>query len=301
MKKQLLGMAVFAACFFVWQANSPMAQEQPQGASGPLVWPKFEVVSIKECRDKDPSPRSSSSPGRLSLGCWPLWRLINDAYETFADGKVDPLKSPIPLPLEGALEWVRSTKYSISGATDAPQSGAMMRGPMMRAVLEDRFQLKIHRETREVAAYLMTVAKGGFKLKPTEEGSCSRADSTDFTVSPKVPPGGKPWCLNPAMTKKGTLTVFDVHGMTLDVFAKNLHPDGPEGGPVINRTGLTQPFDIHLEWEDDPKQRSQDGSAPSDRDSAVEAVRSELGLRLDPGRGPRDFLVIDHIEKPSDN
>jgi uncharacterized protein (TIGR03435 family) len=108
---------------------------------------------------------------------------------------------------------------------------------MMQAVLGDRFQLKIHRETREVAAYLMTVAKGGLKLKPAEEPSCNHADPTDLlslslSLSPKIPPGGKPWCLNPTMTKKGTLMVFDVHGMTLDDFAKRRscrRPASPTG------------------------------------------------------------------------
>ena len=173
---------------------------------------------------------------------------------------------------------------------------------MMRTVLEDRFQLKIHRETREVPAYLMTVAKSGLKLKHTEEGSCNHADPTDFTVSPKVPPGSKPWCLSPTMGKKGTLMVFDVHGMTLDAFARNLHPDGLGGRPVLDRTGLTEAFDIHLEWEERPNVPPVDHGAAGDseRDSTIGAIRS-LGLRLDPGRGPREFLIIDHVEKPSEN
>jgi len=226
-----------------------------------------------------------------------MWRLINDAYEMFARGKVDPLKFPIPLPLEGAPAWVRSARYSIAAETEAAQSGAMMRGPMMQVVLEDRFQLKIHRETREVPAYLMTVAKGGLKIKPTEEGSCNPVDLTDFTAFSKISPDGKPWCLNQRMTRNGALMVMDVHGMTLDDFARLLHPDGPEGRPVINRTGLAQPFDIHMEWE----QNSNPASHDDERGSAIEAIHSQLGLRLDPGRGPRNFLVIDRIEKPSGN
>lgn len=301
MKTRFLSVAVFAACLPAWQAYPLRAQAAAQPAPGSQARPKFDVVSIKECNNNGPTPPSSTSPGRLTLGCWPLWRLINDAYETFADGKVDPLKSPIPMPLESAPEWVRSARYTIDAETEAKQSGAMMRGPMMQVVLEDRFQLKIHRETRDVPAYLMTVAKGGLKLKPTEEGSCNHADPTDFKISPKIPPGGKPWCLDPKMTKKGTLLIFDVHGMTLDVFARNLHPDGPQGRPVINRTGLTQPFDIHMEWEEDPDPQSPDGGVPRDSGSAGEALRSQLGLRLDPGRGTRDFLVIDHVERPSSN
>jgi uncharacterized protein (TIGR03435 family) len=173
---------------------------------------------------------------------------------------------------------------------------------MMQALLEDRFQLKTHRETREISAYIMTVAKGGPKLHPTEEGSCNHLDPTDLTQSLKVMPGGKPWCLTPAIVRKGPLLVFDVRGMTLDVFSKLLHPDGR---PVIDRTGLTGAFDIHLEWEPDaPNSSTPDAGAasdPSPHASAIMATREQLGLRLDPGKGPREFLVIDHIERPSEN
>ena len=96
--------------------------------------------------------------------------------------------------------------------------------------------------------------------------------------------------------------VYDVHGMTLDVFSRFLHPDGR---PVIDRTGLTGEFDIHFEWEPDaPNSASPDGgvaSDPSPHATAVEATRRQLGLQLTPHRGTREFLVIDHIERPSGN
>jgi hypothetical protein len=80
------------------------------------------------------------------LTCWPLWHLIGDAYETFADGTQDPLKLPVALPPEGPA-WINSAFYTIDAKTETPQDGAMMRGPMMRTLLEERFQLKTHRET----------------------------------------------------------------------------------------------------------------------------------------------------------
>ena len=96
--------------------------------------------------------------------------------------------------------------------------------------------------------------------------------------------------------------VFDVHGMTLEVFCKLLHPDGL---PVINRTGLMGAFDIHLEWEPDaansPTPDNGVASDPSPHTSAIVATRQQLGLRLDHGKGPQEFLVIDHVEKPSQN
>jgi uncharacterized protein (TIGR03435 family) len=268
----------------------------------PAARPKFEVASIKECTDTDRPPPSTSSPGRLGLSCWPLWRLIADAYETFASGKVNPLNPLVPRPIEGAPAWVNSARYSIDAKAEGPQSGAMMRGPMMQTLLEDRFQLKIHRETREVSAYIMTVAKGGPKLHRTVEGSCNPIDPTDLTQSLKILPGGKPWCLLPTNGSKGPLLVFDVHGMTLDTFCKFLLP---KDRPVIDRTGLSGAYDIHLEWPPDaPNSPAPDGGAasdPSPHTSATVAMREQLGLRLDPGKGTREFLMIDRVEKPSRN
>jgi uncharacterized protein (TIGR03435 family) len=258
--------------------------------------PKFEVASVRECKNNGQrNPPSSTSPGRLNLSCWPLWRLINDAYETFASGKVDASTVMLPPPFDDAPTWINSTSYTIEAIAEGQQSPAMMRGPMMQALLEDRFRLKVHRETREVPAYLMTVAKGGLKLKATEKGSCNTFDLTDFTQNVKSPPVGRPWCGVSSVTRKGPLAVFDAHGMTLDAFSRFVHPGGR---PVINRTGLAEPFDIHLEWEvEDPS------SSPSEDDGASVnvALREQLGLRLDAGKGPREFLVFDHIERPSEN
>jgi uncharacterized protein (TIGR03435 family) len=223
--------------------------------------------------------------------------LIGGAYETFADGKVDPLKLPFAIPPEGVPDWVNSARYTIDAKAEGPQSGAMMRGPMMQALLEDRFQVRVHRENREISGYVMTVDKGGLKLKPAQEGSCDRVDPTDFTQTPKAMP-----CNMPRMTRNGPLTMFDMRGVRLDVFAQLLHPDGR---PVVDLTGLTGAFDIHLEWAPDaaasPDADSGAASDPSPHASQIEAMRRQLGLRLDRGNGTREALVLDRVEKPSAN
>jgi len=280
--------AVFAASFPF--AVSSQAQDKP----------RFEVASIKECKDGEKAPPSTSSPGRLSLACWPLWRLIAEAYESFPDGVVDPQRPLIPPPLEGAPGWVNSASYTIDAKAEGPQSGAMMRGPLMQSLLEDRFQLKVHHETREVSGLVMTVAKGGAKLHPTQEGSCTHADPTDLTQSGRILPGAKPWCGAPTMTRKGTLTVYEVRAISLTSYCRLLRPDGRT---VIDQTGLTGEFDIHLEWETDPPQSAPDGQASISpgHQAIMDAIRTQLGLRLDPGKGTHESLAIDHVEKPSGN
>lgn len=95
--------------------------------------------------------------------------------------------------------------------------------------------------------------------------------------------------------------VWDVRGMSLDVFSKLIHPDGRR---VINRTGLTGTFDIHLEWEtNDPSSASSDSGAASEPVGRplIAAIREQLGLQFDRGKGPQEFLIIDRVEKPSEN
>jgi uncharacterized protein (TIGR03435 family) len=262
--------------------------------------PKFEGVSIKECADGSAPPPSSSSPGRVSLSCWPMWRLIGEAYETFVTGAFDPLKQPVPRPPEGGPNWIGSARYTIDAKAENPQTGAMMRGPMMRAVLEDRFRLKIHSETRDVDGYIMTVDQRGLKLHRTEEGGCNRLDPTDLGQSP-TPGNEKPWCFVPLLTRKGPVTIVDIRGITLDGFAKLLHPDGL---PVFDRTGVSGAFDIHLEWGPDlASGETSEGSTASagSHMSQIQATRQQLGLRLDRGKGSREFLVVDHLERPSGN
>jgi uncharacterized protein (TIGR03435 family) len=109
-------------------------------------------------------------------------------------------------------------------------------------------------------------------------------------------------CNMPRMTRNGPLTMFDMRGVRLDVFAQLLHPDGR---PVVDLTGLTGAFDIHLEWAPDaaasPDADSGAASDPSPHASQIEAMRRQLGLRLDRGNGTREALVLDRVEKPSAN
>ena len=227
--------------------------------------------------------------------------LILQAYAVFASGKADPLNPVMPtMPMEGDPAWTGSARYSIDAKADGPQSAAMMRGSMMQALLEERFHLKTHHEVREVPVYLMTVAKGGLKLHATAEGSCHPYDSSELSAERRKPEGEQ--CAVPMVQRKGTVMVFDIHGMTLDVFAKILHPGGR---PVIDRTGLTGAYDIHLELENEgsnsPGAGAGAASDPSPQSSDVAAIREQLGLRLDAAKGPVEFLVIDHIERPSVN
>lgn len=276
----------------------------PSGSSISLT-PKFEVASIRECLPKQPKaeiPPSRTFAGGISLGCWNLKTLIQMAYDVFASGKADLLNAGTPsVPVEGLPNWVDSALYSIEAKTENPQSAAMMRGPLMQQLLEARFGLRIHREQREVPVYLLTVAKGSLKLRRTEDGACA---PYDFSEALNMKPTDRVLCALPAVTRRGPSTILDVHGITLGAFSKILHLDGR---PVIDNTGLDGPFDIHLEWGSDPPDQSGNVAAaavakdPSPHAALIAAVREQLGLQLNSGRGSREFLVVDHIERPGEN
>jgi uncharacterized protein (TIGR03435 family) len=264
--------------------------------------PRFEVVSIKQCVGTEPRSILSFSPRSLRWPCVGLLRLIQEAYQIYGDGKADFLNRPPALmPIEGFPDQMSSGRYTIDTRADSPQSMAMMRGPMMQRLLEDRFHLKIHREIREVPVYIMTVAKDGPKLQATKEDSCRHAEPADF-IPPNVFPRGKPPCgfVTPP-TKTGTHYISDQSGITIATFSKTFKIFGL---PVIDRTGLSGTYDIHLEWESSPPDTATAESGVTDDPSdmaMVSSIRKQLGLQLNRGRGPYEFFVIDHLERPSEN
>ena len=268
-------------------------------ASAPAEPTTFEVASVKPC-DTSSGNAGNSSPGRLHLWCWPVRRLIQDACEVFSSGKLDPLNPAFPLtPLEGGPGWLNSASYTIDASTPSPQTLVMMRGPMMQKLLQDRFHLRVHRETREVPVFLLTVAPDGPKLSPTPEGACNHLSELDPTWSPVVRSGGKPWCVVTSPSKQESRMIWDVKGMSMEVLSKLINP----GRPVIDKTGLSGTYDVHLEWWLDESTSAHDGGAPTDtnRVSLIQAIRKQLGLQLSPGKGPREFLIIDRLERPTEN
>ena len=288
------GVAVPGLLIFASITSTARAQSAShQSATGP--YPKFEAVSIKSCKPDMPGEREGriSAPGTLSIGCGILadtdnTGLIQVAYNRYAGGQ---LNSNRVIPIEGGPDWIHSKSFEIDAESNGHPSILMMEGPMMQTILEDRFKLQIHRETRQGPVYELALGKGSPKLKPLQEGSC-----TTVATSRPLPllPESQHFCSN--MVHLDSPRSVEMEGGTLSSFAgllgMALHR------PVIDKTGITGNFEIHLVF-------SPDNSA-SPRPVAgdlgiVQAIREQLGLRLVPAEGPVDVLVIDHIERPSEN
>jgi uncharacterized protein (TIGR03435 family) len=261
--------------------------------SNPIA--KFDVVSVRPCApDAQGQKRGGgppiTSPGRLYLECYPLSTLFQEAYIFFAEGRAHALGYVSRFGVEGGPDWMKSDRYTIEARTDQNPPAAVMRGPMLQAVLADRFKLKVRRETREMPIYELVTAKSGAKVSPYTGHDCVIQD--DAVWPPVAPPAGQSYCRDQTRRPEGDLFVR-TGVITLDWLADSFRFDHP----VVNRTGITAPVSLRLEYPV-PDPGSQDAPPPA---TLMRALRDQLGLDLRPSKGPREFLVIEHAEKPSSN
>jgi uncharacterized protein (TIGR03435 family) len=295
-KAALAAAGIAAAGLLVVGIRSTAAHAQPaspQSAAGPF--PKFEVVSIKSCKPDAPGGREGriSAPGRLSIGCGILadsdnTGLIQVAYNRYAGGQ---LNSTRVIPIEGGPDWIHSESFAIDAKSDGHPSILMMEGPMMQTILKDRFKLQIHRETRPGPVYELVLGKGSPKLKPLQDGSCIPV----IIGRPlPLPPDGQHLCRN--VVNLDSPRAVEMEGGMLSSFVGLLGMALDR--PVIDKTGITGNFEIHIVASSDDSATPQPVTSDP---GIIRAVQEQLGLRLVPAKGPVDVLMIDHIERPSEN
>ncbi len=256
--------------------------------SAPAVRPEFEAATVKARRDNGKAGVRGTT-GRLTLENVPLRLMISVAYKTR------------PSQIVGGPSWGDSARFDIQGkAAEAVGTDPMLL--MLQGLLEDRFQLKIHREIREGSVYELTVAKGGPRLKP---GSCVPFDPNHL---PRPTAPGEVqvnYCGRMARGGDDSHRTVDGKGVdivpTIGLLIPSLTGFFSEAldRAVVNKTGLNGTFDFHLEWT--PQNTSDVPADNSGAPSIFTAVQEQLGLRLEAGKGPVEFLVIDRAEKPSEN
>lgn len=258
----------------------------------------------------------TTSPGRLYVNCMTVSemlnnyllipqadRLLNDSTNPFEDSRR----------VRGGPAWVRSDRFTINaetsdraGAAPEPSVQSLLQAPMLRLLLEDRFQLKTHRDTEQVDMYSLTVAKGGLKIKPMEEGGCSPLDPAKNRPR-DTPPGGKPWCVQGLGFAESDWTINGA-GQPMSEFVVAL--SSVMGRHVIDKTGLSDRFSYSLRFaHDDTTPGELPPGMPSpfpptdvpSGPSIFTVLEQQLGLKLAPDKGPREYLVIDSIQRPSEN
>ena len=300
---------VGACCVAVFAQSAPPQAPQPQdwekAAGGKKA---FDVASVKLNTRCDAGGRSGGAPmpGRIALECADLRDLILTAYGIYGNGP-DPAPGSFRIQVVGGPSWMDSTRYDIVAKPAGNPPRSEMYGPMMQSLLEDRFSLRVHRETREGPVYLLTAAKNGPKLRPSKEGSCVVSDANHPADSRDT---AAHICGKAIRSGRPDLAIIDIYGATIAnlVSQLNLSMDRE----VIDKTALTGRFDIHLEVAPAdlrPKflaGRTVEEPGPpvddtDDGPSISTALQQQLGLKLASGRGPVQVIVVDRIERPTEN
>jgi uncharacterized protein (TIGR03435 family) len=170
--------------------------------------------------------------------------------------------------------WLDTQKYDIVGQADLDGYANLRQiQEMLQKLLQSRFNLKFHREKRELPIYAITVAKGGPKLTKHTEASNGLPTQSGSPSS-----GGRRFTNN-----------------SMSDFALGMQSFLDR--PVVDQTGLAGRYDFVLTWN--PDDSSTD--SPNPLPGLFTAIQEQLGLKLDPVKGPADVYVIDHVEKPSEN
>jgi uncharacterized protein (TIGR03435 family) len=270
--------------------------------------PAFEVASVKLNTHCDTGGASGgmSTPGRIALECADLRDLILTAYGIYGNG-ANPASGSFRMQVVGGPPWMDSTRYDLVAKPAGNPQRAEMYGPILQSLLEERFKLRVHRETKEGPVYFLTVAKNGPKLRATPEGACVPVDIDHPRGAGK---SSVPDCGKVKTGRGGEVVTVDIPGATIANLCSQLGLVMDR--EVIDRTGLAGRFDIHLEVTpadlqtkfvagrgvDQPVQPAADDK---DGPPISLALQQQLGLKLETGRGPVPVLVVDHIERPTDN
>jgi len=280
-------------------AASAVAQPDWQTAAGGKM--SFEVASIKPSAPGkfvppafplDSGDAFASTGGRFTAD-FPLVVFITFAYKLNLSGQqMQAMTEHLP-------KWVTSDRFSVQAKAEGNPTKDQMR-LMMQSLLADRFQLAVHFETQQdVPIFVVTLLKPGKlgpNLRPHADGpSCDAPD-------PKVFP---PRCdVYGLRMLPGKMPMYGSRNTTMDALASAISGFGNLGRPSINQTGLTGRFDFTLEFmrERETPLPVEAGPQPElQGPSFLEAFHEQLGLKLESSRGPVQTMVVDHVERPSEN
>lgn len=303
--------------------------------------PSFEVISIKPSAPLQGGAvriGGGTTGDRYTMTGVTLRMLLQNAYSRASTG------GPIAqLQIIGGPNWIDSDRYDIQARADC-SGGVLSREQvqvMIQSMLEDRFQLKAHMETRELPTYNLVVAKDGPKIKASADQTppslgpggqtqpCSPPPSTPSAPAGPPPPPAGPgqrgdaFSPNTAMPRGAIAMRMSPTGLTLRASAAPVATlvnmlQQQVGREVIDKTGLTGLFDFTLEFSREglpgpgiqgfgpapvPAGPGPAGTPPTSADpvpSLFTAIQ-DLGLRLESAKGPVDVLVMESVQKPTEN
>jgi len=294
-------------------AQSPDASDWQAAAGGQN---SFDVASVKPTstlgrRSIFPLDEGNAYvPGGRLSGSFPLWFYIRFAYKIAASDR-ERAAAVAHLP-----EWVDRDLFVIEARAGGNPTKDQMR-LMMQSLLAERFKLKVHFETKELPVLALTLVKPGTlgpKLLPHDQGS----PCPDFHPQSSAPPSGGSPLKEVFPPNCDTHEVRVINGVyqaggrnspmpSLATLIESLASRAGEiDKPIVDRTGLSGRFDYTIVYT--PGENGSPGppdlNAPPPDPQGIpflDAVRQQLGLRLESSKGPIRSIVIDHVEKPSPN
>ena len=285
MRKQIANLVILLVSALPYMS---VAQNAPSA---------FEVASIK------PSPSSVRGattmmwpPGRFMATNVSVSDLVAFAYS--AANRPPLLKEQII----GGPSWTETDRFEIQARREG-ESNRETTQVMVRSLLADRFQLKTHDETRESPVFNLTVLKDGLKMKTSADQGAANRQAAPPAAAGQGQRRGAP-NLAPARGAYGTMstsegTTLKGNAVPISVLVDMLH--GPAGRAVVDKTGLSGLFDFELKFTSVAPAPAQDPAAGALGPSLFTAIQEQLGLKLESARGPGRFLVIDRVERPTED
>lgn len=260
----------------------------------------FDVVSIKPTATGQYPPGMGSvfltqPGGRFKANNMTAAGLISYAFKP-ADRILRPEQ------VLGGPDWMRSTAFEIiaSTGTDISREELNLIAPaLIRSMLEDRFKVKVHMETRQQPIYVLVKARADGRLGAQLRQTTMDCDAYDREqareraanpVPPRIIPNAP---LAPCSASRSAGGKYSARGITMQALANSLSSDRP----VIDSTGLTGRFDVDLEWAPDVARTAD--APPPEGPSRFTALQEQLGLKLESSQEQRPVVVVDAIERPT--
>jgi len=267
-------LAVAATIFCL--ANQSWAQSSTENTAANV--PPYATVSIKPDKSGLHWQTVTVGPGELTVKNETVPMMIQHAYQLEPDQ------------IHGGPDWLNTDRYDVQAKVDnsaleilknlGREHADLEQRQMMQALLADRFKLVIHRDTKAVLVYDLVLAENGPKMQQSLPGD-AEAQGRVIQVS------------------KGHISGREVPIATLaSLLSEQL------GRSVIDKTGLANHYDVALQWPvsvEGQQETENSSAAESYREMILTAVADQLGLKLEPHEVPMENLVIDHVERPTQN
>jgi len=250
-------------------------------AQGPAAQTKqyrFEVATVKPTAKRDGSWRLQFTVDGFTAMDVPLRKVIEEAY-----GMYDPER------LVGLAPWGESELFDIEAKFDAATVSNYkdltidQRRQMLRTLLAERFKVGIRHETRDIDAFALVIAKDGPKIKQTPPEKLPEDDVKGYD----------------GLVTRSQRGVLEITGISMKGLAGWLRYS--VGRVVLDKTGLPGRYDIALRWTPEDFSATTMSAPDTGGPSIFSALQEQLGLKLQLGKFPMDVLVVDHMERPSEN